>query len=55
MRDLKAFKEVLNASRNLYEGLHKPSAKLKEIEKLVAIKNEAAQRFQEVTGKSWPL
>tara|TARA_Y100000593_G_scaffold93262_1_gene187477 strand:- start:1775 stop:2020 length:246 start_codon:yes stop_codon:yes gene_type:complete len=53
--ELKAFKQVLNASRTLYESLQNPNAKLKEVERLVAIKNKAAQRFQEITGKSWPL
>ena len=55
MKDLKVFKDVLNASRNLYEGLHNEKATLQEIEKLVTIKNTAAKRFQEATGKSWPL
>lgn len=54
-RELKAFQSVLNASRNLYESLHKSDANLKEIERLVAVKNTAAENFQKLTGQSWPL
>lgn len=55
IKELKAFKIVLNASKTLYESLQNPNVKLKEIEKLVTIKNQAAQKFKKVTGKSWPL
>ena len=55
IKELKVFKIVLNASKTLYESLQNPDVKLKEIEKLVAIKNTAAQKFKKVTGKSWPL
>ena len=53
--ELDAYKSVLNASRNLYEGLQSKNIKLQEIEKLVEIKKQASLRFKKVTGQSWPL
>jgi hypothetical protein len=54
-KELNIFKTVLNASKALYESLQRPDVKLKEIEKLVATKNKAAQKFKKITGKTWPL
>ena len=53
--ELQAFQAVVNASRKLYENLQRNNVKLEEIESLVAAKNKAAQKFQEITGQSWPL
>ena len=54
-KELKAFRKVLNASRNLYESLQKKNVTLQEIERLVDIKKRASIRFQQITGQSWPL
>lgn len=53
--ELDAYRNILNASRNLYETLQRKDAKLQEIEKLVEIKRKAAFKFKKVTGQSWPL
>ena len=54
-KELKAFRNVLNASKKLYENLQLENVRLSEIEKLVAQKNKAAKAFREITGTSWPL
>ena len=55
INEVKAFQKVLNASRKLYENLQLKSAKLQEIEKLVEVKNKAAEQFKSITGATWPL
>ena len=55
LSEMNAYKGVLRASKKLYETLQRKDARLKEIERLVARKNRAAERFQRVTGHSWPL
>ena len=52
---VKAFLNVLVASRDLYEGLHQKNVSLKEIKDLISNKNEFAKAFKEQTGKDWPL
>ena len=54
-RELRAFRSVLNASRNLYESLNRKDVNLKQIEKLVEIKKKATLRFEKITGQVWPL
>jgi len=53
--ELKAFRNVLNRSKKLYEALQNKNARLETIEKLVESKNKAASEFKRVTGQSWPL
>jgi len=53
--ELDAYKNVLNASRKLYESLQRKDVELKEIEKLVELKKQAAFKFKKMTGQSWPL
>ena len=53
--ELDAYKNVLNASRKLYETLQRKDADLQEIENLVERKRQAASKFKKVTGQSWPL
>ena len=53
--EMAAYRGVLRASKRLYEGLQKKNVGLNEIERLVARKNRAAERFKKVTGQSWPL
>lgn len=55
LSEMNAYRGVLRASKRLYEGLQKKNIRLAEIEKLVAQKNRAAERFRRVTGHSWPL
>ena len=54
-KELLAYQNVVNASKELYENLQRKNVRLSEIEKLVAKKNEAAKRFKDLTGVSWPL
>ena len=53
--ELVAFRNVLNASRELYENLQRNDVRLQEIENLVRKKNLAAKEFKILTGRSWPL
>ena len=53
--EMVAYKDVLKASKKLYETLQRKNVRLSEIEALVAKKNRAAERFRRVTGHSWPL
>lgn len=53
--ELAAYKNVLNASRKLYESLQDRNVELKEIEKLVENKKKAAIEFKKATGQAWPL
>lgn len=53
--ELSAYKNVLNASRNLYECLQRKDVNLQEIERLVEIKKQASLDFKKATGQSWPL
>ena len=55
LSEMNAYKGVLRASKRLYESLQRRDVRLEEIERLVARKNRAAERFQRVTGHSWPL
>ena len=43
--EVKAFQNVLNASKKLYENLQREDVRLSDIEKLVADKNRAAKHF----------
>ena len=54
-KELAAFRNVLNASRKLYESLHNEKANLKYIEQLVETKKKAVMRFKKITGQVWPL
>ena len=54
-KELRAFQQLLNASRKLYESLNDKSVSLKEIERLVENKKKAARRFEKITGETWPL
>lgn len=53
--EMNAYREVLKASKKLYETLRRKDVRLSQIERLVAKKNRAAIRFKKATGKSWPL
>ena len=55
LSEMNVYKGVLRASKRLYESLQRKDVRLEEIERLVARKNRAAERFQRVTGHSWPL
>ena len=50
-----AYKDVLNASKRLYEALNDERSRLSEIEKLVTKKNLAAAKYKKITGETWPL
>lgn len=49
------YNKALNASKKLYESLHRSDVSLERIEKLVANKNKWAKRWVEETGESWPF
>lgn len=51
---IKAFQDVVVASRSLYEALcdQKP---MSEITRLIEIKRAAAENFKRVTGNTWSL
>ncbi len=51
---LEALREVLSASRDLYQALEKGQP-LEEVRSHVARKSLAAERFQRVTGLQWRL
>ena len=51
---VKAFKDVLLASRNLYEALESGHG-IGEVTNLLDAKHEAAKKFKEVTGVFWAL
>ena len=53
--ELEVFRNVLNASKKLYESLQNKDARLKTIERLVEEKKKAAIRFKKLTGQTWPL
>ena len=55
LSEMSAYRGVLRASKKLYESLQKRHVRLEEIERLVARKNRAAERFRRATGQSWPL
>ena len=55
LSEMNAFRGVLRASKKLYESLQRRDVRLEEIERLVARKNRAAERFRRATGQSWPL
>ena len=55
LTEMAAYKDVLNASKKLYESLQRKDVRLAEIEKLVERKNRAARRFKKITGSAWPL
>ena len=48
-----SFREVLVASRRLYESLQTDDLKL--VEECISQKKKAATRFHRVTGIQWPL
>lgn len=54
-KEMQLFKNVLNASRKLYESLQRQDVRLEEIERLVTEKNVAAKQFKKETGQAWPL
>jgi len=45
--------EALRESRRLYIALEDESVSLAEVLKIVASKNNAAQKFKKVTGRNW--
>ena len=53
--DMVVYKDVLKASKRLYEALQRKNVRLSHIEDLVQKKNRAAKRFRKVTGHAWPL
>lgn len=55
LSEMSAYRGVLRASKKLYESLQSRDVRLEEIERLVARKNRAAERFRRATGQSWPL
>ena len=55
LSEMNAYRGVLRASKKLYESLQRRDVRLEEIERLVARKNRAAERFRRATGQSWPL
>ena len=48
-----AFKEVLIASRRLYESLQTENLEL--VQECISKKKHAARKFHQVTGIQWPL
>jgi hypothetical protein len=51
---IKAFQDVVTASKNLYEALCR-SQVMGEIEPLIAAKRQAAENFKKTTGLTWRL
>lgn len=47
--------EVLFESKVLYDMLHNPKARLDEVVEQISRKNEAAKRYKNVTGITWPF
>ena len=48
-------REVLQASRNLYEELQRPDTRLTRVISLLEKKREAARAFHERVGSTWIL
>jgi len=51
----RAYREVLSASKSLYEALGQREANLKIVSNLILKKKEAAKNYQKVVGKAWPI
>ena len=54
-RHIVIFNKALNASKKLYESLHRSDVSLNQIEKLVLEKNRWAKKWVKETGESWPF
>ena len=52
---VKAFLDILVASRDLYEALHQDGITLKEIKDLQTTKRRLEKVYKAQTGKYWPL
>ena len=52
---IQATREVLYASKALYEALHQSGAKIDDITALVELKHSKAQKFKKETGLHWVL
>jgi|AACY02.8.fsa_nt_gi hypothetical protein len=50
-----AYRNVLGASRDLYEALNDRDANLKIVSALLTKKKSAAAHFKKVTGEAWPF
>ena len=48
-------KDVINASRNLYEAMNHPSASLSNIRLHLLEKSTAAKKFKAEFNQNWPL
>ena len=53
--EIKAYSDVLIASRKLYEGLHRKNISLKEIESLVENKKKLASAYFNIFNVAWPF
>ena len=51
----RAYREVLSASKDLYEALQHRDANLEIISKLITLKKSAAKNYQKVVGEAWPV
>ncbi len=52
---IKATKEIMEASKALFEELNSPNATLKSVTTLLESKRKASVNFQQVTGIRWLL
>ena len=52
---VRAYREVLSATKSLYEALGQREANLKIVSKLISKKKEAAKNYQKVVGETWPM
>lgn len=52
---VKAYLDVLIASRDLYEALNQENVTLKEIKTLVEKKKDLSQKYKNKTNTDWPL
>jgi hypothetical protein len=48
-------RNVINASRDLYESMDHSSANILEVKRCLAKKSEAAKKFRNEFGHRWPL
>lgn len=53
-KKLRAYKDVLESSKSLYESLERKDT-LDEVEKKIECKKEAAKNFKSVVGLQWPF
>jgi len=52
---VKAYLNILVASKDLYEALNDKRSTLTEIKKIIKTKSKLASAYKKLTGKVWPL